>query len=160
MHGFSHYRRIKYIQRKRFVSPAHRSRRHSISPTYYSSQHRSHSRKRHRRRLRSRSSRRKRSRSYSSSRSRSRSPNRYYSKSSRENNVDLRKLYETLVKEIKTLKTQRVPASSPVEHESLNLLYQNDSSRSRSREYSSSSQCNNLYESHKIGSPSWYNELP
>ncbi|CAG8768717.1 5822_t:CDS:2, partial [Gigaspora rosea] len=65
-----------------------------------------------------------------------------------------------LVEEIKTLKAQRVPVSSPVEHESLNLLHRNDSSRSRSREYSSSSQCNNLYKIHEIGSPSWYNELP
>ncbi|CAG8776065.1 32321_t:CDS:2 [Gigaspora margarita] len=61
---------------------------------------------------------------------------------------------------IKTLKMQRVPVFSPVEHKSLNLLHRNDSSRSKSHEYSSSSQCNNLYESHEIGSSSWYNELP
>ncbi|CAG8714672.1 11263_t:CDS:2, partial [Gigaspora margarita] len=61
---------------------------------------------------------------------------------------------------IKTLKMQRVPVSSPVEHESLNLLHRNNSSHSRSCEYSFSSQCNNLYESHEIGSPSWYNKLP
>ncbi|CAG8782060.1 30233_t:CDS:2 [Gigaspora margarita] len=140
MHGFSHYCRIKYIPRRRSVSLAHRSRRRSISPTYHSSQHRN-------------------------------AIHEVGVLAVKDQKVILQAVHEVealnviILKVlgkimIKTLKTQRVPVSSPVEHESLNLLHRNDSSHSRSREYSSSFQYNNLYESHEIGSPSRYNELP